>query len=105
MTKTVPQIASRAALAAVLLSALALAGCGRSDQAGDAVSAETVEIPADEALSALPSAAAPVVDASAAAVDADPVRAAADRALAAASDIQAAEAEQEPAPADRKTAN
>ena len=34
-----------------LAAALALAGCGKSDKAGDAASADNVEMPAEEAMS------------------------------------------------------
>ena len=47
------------AFALSLAAALALAGCGKSDKAGDAASADNVEMPAEEALSgatAMPSA-------------------------------------------------
>jgi hypothetical protein len=96
MIALAPRISSRAAAAAALLSLGALAGCGHSDKCGDAVSAETVEVPANEAMTSVPPSAVPVPEdaaAGAASSAKDPIHAAADRAAAAAADIQAAEAE------------
>ncbi len=61
--------AHRIVLAATGLAAsLVLAGCGHSDKAGDPVSADNVEMPAEEALSGVT--AAPTPDPSANATDA-----------------------------------
>ena len=52
------------------VAALALAACGSSDKASEEAAAENVEMPAEEAVSAVDEAATPVADASAAATDA-----------------------------------
>jgi hypothetical protein len=44
---------------------LSLAACGKSDSASEAATAENVEMPAEEAISNIDAAAAPVTDASA----------------------------------------
>ena len=68
---------------------LALAGCGHSDKANEAASADNVEMPAEESMSGLPSSAVPQADPSAAATDqpdgADASASAADSAAQAAS--------------------
>ncbi len=93
-----------ASLAIVAAAALALSACGRSDDASEAASEDTVEMPADELPVVEPSAAAapmaPAPDASAAAdSEADAARDAADSAAAVAAAAQAADAEgaQQPA--------
>src|SRR5579863_7154914 len=48
---------------------LALAGCGHSDKATDAASADNVEMPAEESMSGLPGSAMPQADPSATATD------------------------------------
>ena len=55
-------------LAALIIPALALAGCGSADDASTEASAETVEMPADRALA--PVTDAPLADPSATATDA-----------------------------------
>jgi len=68
---------------------LALAGCGRSDKANEAASADNVEMPAEESMSGLPGSAVPQADPSATATDqpagADASASAADSAAQAAS--------------------
>ena len=87
-----------ASLAIVAAAALAVSACGRSDDASEAASEDTVEMPADELPVVEPSAAAapmaPAPDASAAAnSEADAARDAADSAAAVAAAVQAADAE------------
>ncbi|MFM6829282.1 MAG: hypothetical protein ACKOVA_02925 [Novosphingobium sp.] len=87
-----------ASLAIVAAAALAVSACGRSDDASEAASEDTVEMPADELPVVEPSAAAapmaPAPDASAAAdSEADAARDAADSAAAVAAAAQAADAE------------
>lgn len=87
-----------ASLAIVATAALAVSACGRSDDASEAASEDTVEMPADELPVIEPSAAAapmaPAPDASAAAdSEADAARDAADSAAAVAAAAQAADAE------------
>jgi len=87
-----------ASLAIVAAAALAVSACGRSDDASEAASEDTVEMPADELPVIEPSAAAapmaPAPDASAAAdSEADAARDAADSAAAVAAAAQAADAE------------
>lgn len=60
MIKIVP-----AALPTAIAATLLLAGCGHSGKAGDATSAENVEMPAEEALRNLDAGATPVPDAEA----------------------------------------
>jgi len=85
------------AAALALASTLALAACGHSDQASDTVTAESVELPAEQALSNVD--AAPVADPAATASQAptttEGVAAAAGQAAA---DVQAAAGEDAPAP-------
>jgi hypothetical protein len=52
-----------------LATVLALSACGHADSANEAASADNVEIPAEEAMSGLPPAAAPVADNGPAAAD------------------------------------
>lgn len=87
--------ASLGAAAFALAASLALAGCGSSDKADDAISAETVEMPAESALGAAESA-MPVADPSANATPTTTEGVAAN-AAAAAADVAAAAGE-EPAP-------
>ena len=82
------------AFAFSLVATLALAGCGSSDKAGDAVSAETVELPAEAAMSGAD--AAPVADPSANATPTTTEGVAA-AAGAAAADVAAAAGEAAPA--------
>ncbi len=89
-----------ASLAIVTAAALALTACGRSDDASEAASEDTVEMPADELPPMEPSAAAapmaPAPDASAAAdTEANAARDAANNAAAVAAAVQAAEADGE----------
>ena len=56
------------ALATALALCAALSGCGHSDSAADAASSDSVEMPAEQALSGI--VATPAADASAAATDA-----------------------------------
>ncbi len=93
-----------ASLAIVAAAALALTACGRSDDASEAASEDTVEMPADELPPMEPSAAAapmaPAPDASAAAdTEANAARDAANNAAAVAAAVQAAEADGEEKPA------
>lgn len=93
-----------ASLAIVAAAALAVSACGRSDDASEAASEDTVEMPADELPAMEPSAAAapmaPEPDASAAAdSEADAARDAANNAAAVAAAVQAADAEDAEAPA------
>ncbi|MFY8194768.1 MAG: hypothetical protein ACOVKV_06745, partial [Novosphingobium sp.] len=87
-----------ASLAIVAAAALGLSACGRSDDASEAASEDTVEMPADELPMAEPSAEAaplPATEASAAAdAQVDPVRDAANNAAAVAAAAQAANAEE-----------
>ena len=80
-----------------LATTLALAGCGHSDKASDTVTAESVELPAEQALSNVD--AAPVADPSAAVSQAptttEGMAAAAQQAAA---DVAAAAGEDAPAP-------
>lgn len=94
-----------ASLAIVAAAGLALSACGRSDDASEAASEDTVEMPADELPVVEPSAAAapmaPSPDASAAAdSEADAARDAANNAAAVAAAAQAADSEEgdQPAP-------
>ena len=87
-----------ASLAIVAAAALAVSACGRSDDASEAASEDTVEMPADELPAIEPSAAAapipPAPDASEAAdSEADAARDAANDAAAVAAAAQAADAE------------
>lgn len=87
-----------ASLAIVAAAALSVSACGRSDDASEAASEDTVEMPADELPVIEPSAAAapmaPAPDASAAAdSEANAARDAADSAAAVAAAAQAADAE------------
>lgn len=87
-----------ASLAIVAAAALGLSACGRSDDASEAASEDTVEMPADELPMVEPSAEAaplPATEASAAAdAQVDPVRDAANNAAAVAAAAQAANAEE-----------
>jgi len=79
------------ALALSLVASLALTGCGSSDKAGDAVSVESVEMPAEAALSSAENT-MPVADPSASATPATTQDVAAN-AGAAAADVAAAAGE------------
>lgn len=85
-------------LAIVAAAALGLSACGRSDDASEAASEDTVEMPADELPMVEPSAPAaplPAPEASAAAdTQADAVRDAANNAAAVAAAAQAADTEE-----------
>ncbi|MDP9056942.1 MAG: hypothetical protein M3N34_06385 [Pseudomonadota bacterium] len=76
-------------LALCAAATLALAGCGHSDKADEAASADNVEMPAEESMSGLPGSAVPQADPSATATDqpagADASASAADSAALAAS--------------------
>jgi hypothetical protein len=76
-------------LALCSAAALTLAGCGHSDKADEAASADNVEMPAEESMSGLPGSAVPQADPSATATDqpagADASASAADSAAEAAS--------------------
>jgi len=93
MTKTT-QFKRLAAVAAAA-SLFALAACGKSDDASESATADTVEMPADDMPSAEPSAAAlppaPAADASQAAMsEQDAAKSAADSAAVAAAEAKAA---------------
>ncbi len=60
---------SRLTIAACAATTLALAGCGHSDNASDAASADNVEMPAEETMSGLAVSAVPQADPSATATD------------------------------------
>ena len=67
-----------------LAATLTLAGCGHSDKANDAVTAENVEMPAEEAMSGVEPAAVPAADPSATATAASATTPSVDAAAAAA---------------------
>jgi hypothetical protein len=88
-------ITRKSAFALAITASLALSACGSSDKASDAISAESVEMPAEAALSGVESA-APVADPSATATPTTTEGVAAN-AAAAAADVAAAAGEA-PAP-------